>query len=590
MADAQRSTRAPLWGLWHFRGYARPHVRVLSAGVTMRAAELAADLAQPWPLALVVDSVIGHRRLGGVAVTVFAPFQGSRLDLLTAAATLSLLLAAVSGVFDYLGDRTMNGAGERITAAIRRDLFAHLQRLPLSWHDTHAVGEISTRVITDTDRIEDALVDVFSTLLPGLLSVSALFVVIVLVDWRLGLVAMATAPVALTTFVRYTRLTKQAARRRRAREGTLAGLVVETLSGIRTVHALGRHDLHDRRFAEGNHETLTAGLRSVDLRARFTPLVEVVAASGAALLLWVGGWGVLHHLWTLGVLLVVMTYLRNLTKPMRALSSLSMVMSTAAASAERVLMIIETPMPGKTGRTSNPPAAPPTRAEGRIELRDVHFDYGRGPVLAGLSLVVKPGERVALLGTNGAGKSSLLSLLPRLYEHKAGSILLDDEPIEKHPLDWVRAQYAVVPQDTFLFAGTLWDNIAYANPAAPDADIHNAAERALVTEFADDLPQGFDTLLGDRGIGLSGGQRQRVAIARALVRDAPIVLLDEPTSDLDLDAERTVVAALGALVERRTVIMATHRPALLELATRTIVIQAGGALEASNKTKVVATA
>ena len=476
----------------------------------------------------------------------------------------------------------MNGAGERITATIRGELFAHLQRLPLAWHDAQAVGEISSRVVTDTDRIEDALVNVFSTLLPGVLNIAGLLVVICLVDWRLGLVTLISLPVGLATFINYTRLTKRAARVRRAREGLLAGLVVETLAGIRTVQALGREQLHDQRFAQGNRETLAAGLRSVDLRARFTPLVEFVAAAGTAALLLIGGWGVLHHLWTLGVLLVVMAYLRNLIKPMRALSSLSMVLSTAAASGERVAMILNTPLPATTAPTKTATNTGlrdrPPRSHGRIELRDVHFSYGSAPVLAGLSLLVEPGERVALLGTNGAGKSSLLSLLPRLYEHTEGEILLDSQPLSELPLDWVRAQFAVVPQETFLFAGTLLDNIAYGNPNARQADILAAADRALVSEFADRLPQGFDTPLGDRGVGLSGGQRQRVAIARALLRNAPIVLLDEPTSGLDLEAEQSVVAALAPLVEGRTVLMATHRPALLDLATRHVSLISGRAI------------
>jgi ABC-type multidrug transport system fused ATPase/permease subunit len=209
----------------------------------------------------------------------------------------------------------------------------------------------------------------------------------------------------------------------------------------------------------------------------------------------------------------------------------------------------------------------------------VTFGYDRGPVLNDVSLLVQPGERIALVGANGAGKSSILSLLSRLYEPSSGTILLDDCPIEALPLPWLRQQIAVVLQDTFLFSVNLWDNIAYGKPEAKRDEILKAADMAQVTEFVRELPNGFDTVLGDRGTGLSGGQQQRVAIARALLRDAPIVLLDEPTSGLDLDAERIVVEALCSLMRGRTVVMATHRPALLDLADRVQSVESGALTE-----------
>jgi ABC-type multidrug transport system fused ATPase/permease subunit len=365
---------------------------------------------------------------------------------------------------------------------------------------------------------------------------------------------------------------RQGARRRRSCEGSLAGLVAETLSGIRTVQALGRHELHDRHFSAANQETLAAGLRLVELRARFVPLVELCASLGTGAIVWVGAWGVLHGAWTVGLLIVALAYVQSMLRPIRLLSGLSLTFSRAAASAERVAAVLDEPLAG-AGRCS--PARLPARLTGRIELRDVTFGYGRGPVLNDVSLRVQPGERVALVGANGAGKSSILALNSRLYEPSSGTILLDGYPIEELPLPWLCQQIAVVLQDTFLFSGNLWDNIAYGNPEAGRDEIIRAADLALVTEFARGLPNGFDTVLGDRGTGLSGGQQQRVAIARALLRDAPVVLLDEPTSGLDLEAERTVVEALCSLMQGRTVIMATHRPALLDLADRIVSVESG---------------
>src|SRR5262249_39122064 len=263
---------------------------------------------------------------------------------------------------------------------------------------------------------------------------------------------------------------------------------------------------------------------------------------------------------------------QSMLRPIRLLSGLSLTFSRAAAAAERVAAVLDEPLPG-AGRGS--PAEPPARLTGRIELRGVTFGYDRGPVLNDVSLLVQPGERIALVGANGAGKSSILALLSRLYEPTSGTILLNGYPIEALPLPWLRQQIAVVLQDTFLFSGTLWDNIAYGNPEAGRDEIVRAADLALVTEFARELPAGFDTVLGDRGTGLSGGQQQRVAIARALLRDAPVVLLDEPTSGLDLEAERIVVEALCSLMQGRTVVMATHRPALLDLADRVLSVESG---------------
>jgi len=259
-------------------------------------------------------------------------------------------------------------------------------------------------------------------------------------------------------------------------------------------------------------------------------------------------------------------------RPIRLLSGLSLTFSRAAASAERVAAVFDEPLPG-AGHNST--ARPPARLTGRIELRDVSFGYDRGPVLNGVTLLVQPGQRIALVGANGAGKSSILALLSRLYEPASGTILLDGYPIEALPLPWLRQQIAVVLQDTFLFSGTLWDNIAYGKAEAERDEIIRAADQALVTEFVRELPEGFDTVLGDRGIGLSGGQQQRVAIARALLRDASVVLMDEPTSGLDLEGEQVVVEALCSLMQGRTVIMATHRLALLALADRVLSVESG---------------
>lgn len=556
--------------LWRFRAYGRPHRGRLIGGIGLRIGELAADLAQPWPLAIVIDGVLGHRQPSGAVGALTAPLAGRPLVLLVCAALAALVIALLSGAFDYFGDRVMNSAGERITAEVRRDVFAVLQALPMPFHDEHAVGELTSRVVTDTDRIEDGLVDVFSTLVPGIITLTGYAVAMLLVDWRLGLVACVAAPVVFITAARYTRLTREASRQRRRAEGGLAGLTAEVLTGIRTVYATGSQAVHATRFGQRNEATLLAGLRSVDLRARFTPLLEGAAAVGTAAVLLVGGYGALDGWWTVGLLVVVLAYLRDMLRPLRALSRLSITLTTAAASAERVSDILDQPRRAAAAAPHAPTvlgggAPPPT---GRITLRGVTFGYGSRIVLRDVDLEISPGERLVLQGPNGAGKSSLLALLAGLYEPDSGQVCLDGVPFVE--LSHARRHQAVsvVLQDTFLFSGTLRENLRLTRPDASDGDIRRVADAALVSDFAAELAQGLDAPIGEGGIGLSGGQRQRVGIARALLADTPVVLLDEPTAGLDPEAEKAVVTALERLMAGRTVIMTTHRPELLRLATR----------------------
>jgi ATP-binding cassette subfamily B protein/subfamily B ATP-binding cassette protein MsbA len=343
---------------------------------------------------------------------------------------------------------------------------------------------------------------------------------------------------------------------------------------MRTIHAFGSQDAQDQRFGRTNRDVLRLGLRSVDLSAQFSPVLQVISAVGTAGLLFVGGYGALHGWWQVGVLVVVTTYLKNMLSPMKSLAKLAPSFTQGAASAERVAAILDQPLDHLLTE-----AGLPRRVSGEIELCNVGLDYGRGPVLSGLSLIIRAGERIALLGENGAGKSTTLSLIGGLYRPTRGEVLLDGLSVPDMPEHWLHQQVAMVLQDTFLFSGTLFDNLRYGRPEATDEEVARVAEAALVTEFAQNLPDGLDTLVTAGGIGLSGGQRQRVGIARALMVDAPVVILDEPTVGLDAHAEEVVVQALTRLMEGRTVIMTTHQPALTALATRTIHLRPGGVLD-----------
>jgi ATP-binding cassette subfamily B protein/subfamily B ATP-binding cassette protein MsbA len=540
----------------------------------MRGLELAANLAAPWPLALVINDLLQGQNKSGALHAVAQWFGGSPLAMLSVAAIAVLVITAASGLFDYLGDVLLNGAGERITSRIRADVFDYVERLPMTFHDRQTVGELTSRVVSDTSTVESSLLDLFTDLIPGVLSVVGTLVVMLSVDWRLGLIALTVSPLVYRTATRFARLTRQYSRRRRAAIGELTGFVTESLQGIRTVHAFASQDVEDRRFGAENDDVLALGLRKVAISARFSPVLEVVSALGTALLLFIGGYGALRHWWSAGVLVVVTSYLQNIFKPMQTLAKLAPSFAQGAASAERIGAILDQP----TDHVGTPEPLP-ARVRGRIELREVGLDYGRGPVFEAISHTIEAGERIALLGDNGAGKSTLLSLIGGLYRPTHGQILLDGHSVPDAPERWLHQQVAMVLQDTFLFSGTLADNIRYGRPDTAPDEIARVAEAALVTEFAEHFPNGLDTVIGTGGIGLSGGQRQRVGIARALLVNAPVVLLDEPTTGLDVHAEQLVVAALTRLIEDRTVIMTTHRPALIALATRTVHLRRGGVLE-----------
>jgi ATP-binding cassette subfamily B protein/subfamily B ATP-binding cassette protein MsbA len=540
----------------------------------MRGFELVADLAAPWPLALVIDDLLRGQKKSGPLHEVAEWFGGSAVAMLVVASVAVLLITAASGLFDYLGDRFMNGAGERITSRIRSDVFGYVERLPMAFHDRQTIGELTSRVVSDTSRIESSLLDLFTDLIPAVLTLVGTAVVLLSVSWELGLIGLCVAPLVYVTALHFARLTRRNARRKRAAVGNLTGFVTESLQGIRTVHAFGNQHMQDARFSSTNDKVLSLGLRSVDLSARFSPVLQSVGAVGTAAVLFVGGYGALHGWWAVGILVVVTSYLKNMLSPMKTLAKLAPSFTQGAASAERIADILDQPTEHVgTGDTL------PERVHGKIQLRGVGLDYGRGPVLNNLNLTINPGERIALLGDNGAGKSTTLSLIGGLYGPTHGQVLLDGHSVPEVPEHWLHQQVAMVLQDTFLFSGTLAENLRYGRPEATDEQLAAVAEAALVTEFAQRLPHGLDTVVAAGGIGLSGGQRQRVGIARALLVDSPVVLLDEPTAGLDAHAEQLVVQALTHLVNNRTVIMTTHQPALTRLATRTIQLHRGGTLD-----------
>jgi subfamily B ATP-binding cassette protein MsbA len=350
------------------------------------------------------------------------------------------------------------------------------------------------------------------------------------------------------------------------------------------VQGLAREDLQEHRFETQNQQSLRAYLDGVRYQARIAPLVDVLAGSGAALVMWYGATGVSEGALTTGDVVVFFSYVTNLYSPMRAIARLSYALSKASVGAERVLEALG--VNREVDDRSDAVEAP--RLRGDIELRGVSFEYEPGRrVLSNVDLRVRAGEKVAIVGMTGAGKSTLVSLIPRLYDPTAGAVTIDGVDLRDYRLQSLRQQIAIVLQDSLLFSGSIYDNIAFGRPGASEEDVVRAAEVAGAAEFIRSIPEGYDTLVGERGFTLSGGQRQRIAIARAIVRDAPILILDEPTSGLDVATERRLLETLERAARGRTTLLIAHRLSTVRLADRIVVIDRGRIVEEGTHAELI---
>ena len=546
------------------RPYASPYRRALAVGGVLTLAEVGLSLAQPWPLRWVVDKVLQPAQ----------PATHPQLILAASAVTL-VALVLLAGFADYWATRLLSAAGLHVANDLRLSVLARLQRQSLRFHGKHRVGDLTTRVTSDVAYTQDMLVQVLATLLPATALVIGMFVVMVTLDPVFTLLALLSTPPLIWATRRARKELRSAARRVRKADGALASAATEDLSAIHLVQVFGLEHERLRHFAGLSETSLTAGVESVRVQSQFGPLVEVASVFSTAAVLWFGAERVLSGHLSLGVLLVFITYLGSLYKPVKQLTKLSQVVSKGAAALERIGEVMDAPVD-----IVDVPGAVAMPIRGQVEFRNVSFSYGREPVLRDLSLTIEAGQNVALVGPTGAGKSTIAALIPRLADVNAGQVLVDGIDVRRHQLASLRGQIATVLQDTVLLDGTLRENIICGYPGARDRDVRRAARLALVDEFAARLPDGLDTHIGERGANLSGGQRQRVAIARAILRDASIVILDEPTSALDAGSEELLVAALANLPQGRTRIVIAHRLSTVRDADRIFVLEHGRIAEA----------
>ena len=562
-----------IWTLLRFRPFLRRYRLRLAVGTAFTLGDALLALAQPWPLKIIIDHVLKQQPLDVPGLGFVAGM--SRLELLNAAVAAYIGVILLGALFDYLGTYLMDSSGQRLVSDVREALFARLQRLSLSFHSSQRTGDLISRVMSDISRVQDMLVQSFSVLVPNVAMLAGMMGLMFWIDWQFTLVALSISPILFLSIYRYTRGIKGASRAARKREGQLAARASEVLSAVRVVQAFTREGYEDERFSKQSSHTLQANLDAIRLQAQFSPLVDVLAGLGTAAVLWFGVHRVLSGDITLGTLLVFMSYVSSLYKPMRQLSKLSYVSSRGVASAERLAEILEAEM----DVADTPGAVAVRRVRGAVRFEGVELAYGDKVVLHGIDFAVWPRETIAVVGPTGAGKSSLVSLVPRFFDVRRGRVLVDDMDVRSIRLASLRAQIAIVLQEPILFEGTLYDNIAYGRPDARPDEVMEAARNALVDDFARRLPDGYDTVIGERGGTLSGGERQRVSIARALVRDAPILILDEPTSGLDPGSEHALMHAIGNLMRGRTTFVIAHRMSTVLSADRVIVLDRGRIVE-----------
>lgn len=540
--------------LHHFRADVRAERRLVGAGFLALLAEVVFRLAEPWPLAIVLDRVI--QPPGEATSTGIAALDAlSPTALLTAAAVGVVVIVGLRAAASYGSTIAFALAGNRVLTTVRARLYAHLQRLDLAYHRRARGGDLLTRLTGDVGRLQEVVVTAALPLVGNAATLVGMVAVMLWLDAGLTLVAVGAFPLFLIGARRLGRRIGVVSRKQRAVEGALASTAAESLAAIEEVQAYSLEAQMERRFGGANRRSLVDGVKAKKLSARLERSTDLLVAVGTGAVLFVGARRVLAGQLSPGDLVVFISYLKNAFKPLRDVAKYTGRLAKAAASGERIVDVLETtPAIRDTLDAVDVP-----RVAGRVELADLWFGYDPArPVLRGVDLVVEPGRRVALVGPSGGGKSSLVRLLLRLSEPTGGRILLDDADLRHYTLMSLRRQVAVVLQDSVLFAATVRENIANGRPDATDEEIERAARLANAQEFIANLPEGYDTIIGERGSTLSGGQRQRLAIARAALRDAPIVVLDEPTTGLDGQNAAEVTEALERLTQGRTTFLITH--------------------------------
>ena len=486
-----------------------------------------------------------------------------------------ILLSLLKGIFDYGQAYLMNFVGLRIIADLREKLYNHLQNLSLSFFTKTPTGILISRITNDVNLIQGSVSNAITGLLKDAFTILGLIGVVFYQNWKLAIITLIIFPLAIIPIKEFGKRLRKFSRKSLQQMGSITTFLHETITGNRIVKAFNMEEYEKRRFAEENNNFFNTILKRVRIRALSNPLMEVIGGFGVALIIWIGGYSVLRGELTPGTFFSFMAALLLLYQPIKDLNKVNLEIQDGLAAATRVFELLDT-IPEIQDEKGAIPL--PLISKG-IDFRGVNFRYDGELVLKEICLSVKAGEVIALVGMSGAGKTSLVNLLPRFYDVEGGEILIDGQNIRKVTLKSLRDQIGLVTQQTILFNDTVRNNIGYGSLEQSDQEIVGAAKAAYAHDFIMRLPEGYETIIGEQGIKLSGGERQRISIARALLKNAPILILDEATSSLDSDSETEVQKALDRLMKGRTVFVIAHRLSTIRNAHRIIVLSEGKIVE-----------
>jgi len=551
----------------------RPYYAWLVVIFSAMLLETAMSIAAPWPLKIIIDNVIGKHKLPEFMgwLRDFS-FGENTMALAGVAAAITVLIAVIAAVAGYIDNYFTESVAQNVANDLRQKLYHHLHRLSLRYYDTHKIGNLLSTITSDVSTVQSFASTALLSILIDSLTIVGMVGVMLYLNFDFALVAVGVTPFLLLFVARFKKAVKKATHEVRIHQSDILAVVQQGLESVRSVKAFGRQDMEEGRLREASMETVQAALKARRVKSLLSPIVSVTVSCCVAFVLWRGAGLILRDAMTIGALTVFLSYLSKFFKPVQDLAKMTNVIAQAAVGLERIQAILgaDTIIPQKAGALS------PAKLKGEIVFEHVAFAYDpASPVLRDINLTIKPGQRIGVCGPTGGGKSTVLSLIPRYYDPTSGQVLIDGVDVTNYKLDLLREQIGFVLQETVLFAGSIRDNIAYGRPDASAGEIMEAAGMANADEFIMQMPHGYDSLVGERGLTLSGGQRQRIGIARAIVRNAPILILDEPTAALDTESEKSVMEALERLMKGRTVITIAHRLSTIRDADKIVVLKGG---------------
>lgn len=549
--------------------YIKPYMHRLIFAMFCTIMAAAGNLYIPWIIKDMIDEVLADKNgtmLNWIAASIIAIF-------------------VVRGLFWYGQNYLMSYVGQSVIIDIRAAVFKKLQRLSVSFYDKNKTGTIMSYVTNDVNALQSAMVEnTIEMITEGFILIGSVVAMIYL-DWRLTLFTVCTFPVVLWFMEFFGNKIRKTGGRIQECTADITSVLQESVASARVIKSFVREDYEVDRFDVENRANFRANMKNAQLMATLTPVVELVAAIGVTMIIWYGGNNVINGTITAGSLVAFLTYAVNISNPIKRLTRVIGNIQKALAAAQRVFMIID--MPEEIAESRDAKQLP--EVSGKVEFQNVSFAYDdKGNVITDLSFSVKPGEVIAIVGPSGAGKSTIANLLPRFYDVNKGDIKIDGHSVREVTLDSLREQVGIVPQETMLFNGSVYNNILYGRLDATKEEIEAAAKAANAHDFIMQLTDGYETKLGDRGVNLSGGQRQRIAIARAILKNPRILILDEATSALDTESERVVQEALDRLMVGRTSFVIAHRLSTVKNADKILVLEKGNLVESGTHDELLA--